>query len=321
MKNRVCEILGIQYPIVQAAMNWITDAEIAGAVSNAGGLGVLGPNSGEKYADGRKLSTEERYRNEIHKLQSITDKPFAVNIVSRGDERDQYFIPVIRLCLEEGVRIFVVVGTVNEQYFKMIKDAGATIIYREITPTPEDALRAQELGADIIIATGFDEGGELPHNAVGTFSIVPIIADAVSVPVMAAGGINDIRGVRAAFALGAEGIYVGSRFAVSKECPLSDNSKADIVTAKSTDLVFIGQGTRALKNAFVEELIGMMKAGTPANEIMARIATPEGEKPGLLKGDRSRAIMSVNTAVDLIRDVKSCEEIVQELMADFIQEN
>lgn len=257
MKNNniICNILDIQYPIVQAAMNWITNAEMVSAVSKAGGMGVLGPNAGAKYHDSQKISTENRYRNEFNKIKEITDRNFAVNVIlPENGKDDTYAQTVIDVALEEGVKTFVTVGTVNNSLFKKIKEHHATLIHHELTPTPKAAKAAQDTGADILIATGYDEGGVIPQNKIGTFSIVPSIVDAVNIPVLAAGGINDIRGVRAAFALGAGGVYVGTRFIVSEECPASDKTKQDIIRSKAEDLVFVSSLQRSTPHKLAVEL-------------------------------------------------------------------
>ncbi|WP_176586032.1 NAD(P)H-dependent flavin oxidoreductase [Priestia megaterium] len=311
--NRVTNILGIKYPLIQAAMSWITDANMVAAVSNAGGMGVLGPNAGAKFEGSRKVSTEERLRNELRKIQSLTDKPFAVNIFSPEEGTDDtYTQTVLKISLEEGVKIFLSVGFVNNKLFKQIKDQNATLIHREITPTPEAAKKAEEAGADIIIATGYDEGGWIPQNKIGTFSIVPTIVDSVDIPVIATGGINDIRGVRAAFALGAEAVYVGTRFIVSEECPASDIAKQDIIHTKAKDLIFVSPLQRSTPHKLARELEDMYKSGKPAEEEMSL-------RPGMLEGKLDEGIVSVNTAIDLITEVKSCKDIVQELMDDFIK--
>lgn len=318
-KNRICSILEIKYPIVQAAMNWITDAKMVAAVSNAGGMGVLGPNAGPKFEGSKRITTEERHRNEFRKIKSLTNKPFALNIILPEEGMEKYSETIINVAFEEGVKIFLTVGQINKQLFKQIKEHGGILIHRELTPTPEAAKIAENEGADIIIATGYDEGGWLPQNKIGTFSIVPTIVDAVHIPVMATGGINDIRGVRAAFALGAEGVYVGTRFIVSDECPASDTVKQDIIRSKAKDLVFVSSTQRSTPHKFAQELENMYKNGMPSEELEEKINQIDGLRPGMLEGKLDDGIVSVNTAIDLINEVKSSESIIKELMADFIK--
>ncbi|GMA08671.1 diguanylate cyclase [Tetragenococcus halophilus subsp. flandriensis] len=310
--NRICDLLNIKYPIIQAAMNWITDANMVAAVSNAGGLGVLGPNAGAKSNYGRKINTEDRYRNELRKIKQRTDRSFAVNIILPEDEDDTYAQTIIDTALAEGVKVFVSVGSVNKALFQKIKSNQALLIHHELTPSLEKVKAAEKAGADILIATGYDEGGVLPQNQIGTFSIVPTIVDTVDIPVLAAGGINDIRGVRAAFALGAEGIYVGTRFIVSQECPASIKTKNDIIQSNGEDLVFVSSIQRSTPHKLSLQLETMYKNGDSSEEEMSL-------QPGMLKGQLDEGIVSVNTAVNLITRIKSCEDIIKELMADFIE--
>lgn len=319
--NRVCEILRIKYPIVQAAMNWITDANMVAAVSNAGGMGVLGPNAGPKIVESKRINTEERIRTEIRKIKSLTDHPFAVNIILPEEGMDDngfYVRTTLNVAFEEGVKHFVTVGKVNRLVFKEIKDQGGILIHRELNPTPIAAKKAEEAGADILIATGYDEGGVIPQRPIGTFSIIPTIADAVDIPVIATGGINDIRGVRAAFALGAEGVYVGTRFIVSYECPASDVTKQHIIHSKGADLLSVSQTQRSIPNKAAQEFAYMYKNGTPSNQVDKKISENGGLRTGMLEGRMDEGIVSVNTAIDLITEEKSCEGIIKELMADYI---
>ncbi|MFF2444328.1 NAD(P)H-dependent flavin oxidoreductase [Priestia megaterium] len=321
-KNRITNILGIQYPIVQAAMNWITDANMVAAVSNAGGMGVLGPNAGPKMVGSKRISTKERIRNELRKIKSLTDKPFAVNIILPEEGMDDngfYVRTTLNVAFEEGVKHFVTVGKVNRQVFKEIKDQGGILIHRELNPTTEAAKNAEKAGADIIIATGYDEGGVIPQQGIGTFSIVPTIVDAVDIPVMATGGINDIRGVRAAFALGAEGVYVGTRFIVSNECPASDITKQQIIHSKGTDLLSVSSTQRSIPNKAAQEFENMYRNGMSSEKVDKKINENGGLRTGMLEGKMDEGIVSVNTAIDVITEVKSCADIVKELMADFIK--
>ena len=216
--NRVARILGIEKPVVQGPLSWLTDARLVAAVGNAGGLGVLGPNAGLTAATAVSTpeATAEKMREEIRKTKQLTEKPFGVNLIPTA-ENDIWTPAILPVIKEEGVKVVVYTGygdgSLKPALFDELKAAGITIIYRDINPTPENSRRAEQAGADIIVATGFDEGGTLPGTALGTFTIVPLIVDAVQrVPVMAAGGITDARGARAVHALGAEGVFSGSVF-------------------------------------------------------------------------------------------------------------
>ncbi|MCM1142233.1 MAG: nitronate monooxygenase, partial [Muribaculum sp.] len=172
--NSICRILGIKFPLIQAPMNWINNAQMVAAVSNAGALGVLGPNAGPKVIDGRRLSTEERIGLELSQVRRMTSAPVGVNIFSAHDEATRaYAMKTIAASKANDVNIYCLVGTFDESIYSAIKDAGGILVHRELTPTPDSVRVAEEHGADIIVATGIDEGGTLPSGCMGTFTIVP----------------------------------------------------------------------------------------------------------------------------------------------------
>lgn len=317
--KRVEDILGIKYPIIQAPMNWLTNAEFVTAVSEAGGLGVLGFNAGLLAKD-ETVSIEEKLRSEIREIRKLTAKPFGMNLYSpqEGIEKDNVYISsTLDVAFEEEVKIFVVVGEVNRAFFKEIKNRGGIIIFRELTPSVVSAKIAEDSGVDIIVATGYDEGGHIPQRQIGTFSIVPAIVDAVDIPVLAAGGINDIRGVRAAFALGAKGVFVGTRFIVSEENPASEEAKQDIINSKSEDLLLVSGLQRSTPTKSAVELAQMYKSGRSTGEVEQEINKRGGLRIGMLDGEVSKGIISVNTAIDTIKEKKTVKGIIDELMADF----
>ena len=189
-------------------MNWLTNAELVAAVSNSGGLGILGPNAGQREAYSPEV-TYQKFREEIQKTKSITDKNFGINILLPINPFSE---ALLNAAIDEGVRYFATVGDVDSIVFKKIKENNGVIIHRPLNPNSENMREAESLGVDLLVATGYDEGGVIPSQQIGTFSIVPAMVDSVSIPVLAAGGINDKRGVKAAFALGASGVYIGTRF-------------------------------------------------------------------------------------------------------------
>ncbi len=317
--NNICRILGIKYPLIQAPMNWINNAEMVAAVSNAGALGVLGPNAGPKEIDGRRVRTEERISIELSKVRRLTSAPVGINIFSDHDDATRaYAMKTIAASKANDVNVYCLVGTFDEVIYKAIKEAGGIIVHRELNPTPESARVAEENGADIIVATGVDEGGMLPSGCMGTFTIVPTIVDAVkSVPVMAAGGINDIRGVRAAFALGAQGVYVGTRFIASVECPAAACVKDMIVAGSGEELISVAPNERSLPTAAAIEYHKRLMSGESADAIHKDIMARGGLGVAMLDGDIVRGIVSVNTGISAIRSIKPVADIVEELMADF----
>lgn len=317
--NPICRILGIRYPLIQAPMNWINNAEMVAAVSNAGALGVLGPNAGPKEINGRRVPTEERISIELERVRRLTSAPAGINIFSDHDDATRaYALKTISAARANNVNIYCLVGTFDEVIYSAIKEAGGIIVHRELTPTRESARIAEEHGADIIVATGIDEGGMIPSNSIGTFTIVPTIVDAVkSVPVMAAGGINDIRGVRAAFALGAQGVYVGTRFIASTECPAAERVKQMIINGNGDELIAVTPNERSLPTPAARDYNHRLLAGESAESIHKEIMTKGGLGPAMLHGDTTNGIISVNTGISTIRSIRPVAEIVNELMADF----
>lgn len=317
MQNtRVCEILGIEKPIIQAPMLWLCDPELVAGVCEAGGLGTLGVNGGYKTQVSTVEATADRIRESIRAIKAKTDKPFAFNymmpIAAIGDY-NPFSEACLNVAIEEGVKVVVAVGDANEAKIKDLKSKGLTVIYRSLDPTIENAKIAEKAGADIIVATGFDEGGCTPSNPLGTFSIVPIIADAVNVPVLAAGGVVDYRGVNAAFALGAEGVFCGTLFIASKEGPAHDNVKEAIIKAESTDTITYPIGppfARYLKGAKTEQLYDKFVNRIPVDA--AELGDPF-PLDGFMLGDLDKGPISTNAAVSLIKEIKSCKEIIDGL--------
>lgn len=320
-KSRVPEILGIKYPIIQGAMSWITNAELVAAVSDAGGLGILGPHAGQRTNPGSFSDIIERLTKEIDKVKALTDKPFGVPVVMSNDLSD---VDVIAdLLVEKGVRAVLVNGVDNLDFAslsKKFKDNNIKIIYRAMNPNVENARYAERLGADIIVATGFDEGGTVPDKVIGTFSIIPMIADAVSIPVMAAGGIADVRAVRAAFALGAEGVFAGTIFIATYENPAADNVKHLLVNHTASDLLLFRTNPayyRSIPTPYSQELLAMDERGQSRDEIANKMYGEQGLKVGMLDGDLERGYVTVGNGVSYIKGIRTVMEVIEDLMQDF----
>ena len=318
MNNRICEILNIEKPIVQGPMSWITNAEFVAAVSNAGGLGFLGPNAGQVDTTRSPEVSTERMRTEIRKIKSLTDKPFGIPVLINTDLA--YTWPLIEMIIEEKVPVVLVNGLLDERIFKPLKEHNIKIVYRPLTPTIEDAKAAEEFGVDVYVATGFDEGGTVPERVIGTFSIVPMIADAIDIPVMAAGGIGDVRGVRAAFALGAEGVFAGSVFIPTKENPAAENVKQMIVEATAEDLVLfrtIPAYYRSLPTKLADKLVEMDEQGASREETAKTMIGSIGMRIGMLEGNTDEGYISVGTGITPIKEIRTVKEVVDTLMQDF----
>lgn len=319
MNNRICEILNIEKPIVQGPMSWITNAEFVAAVSNAGGLGFLGPNAGQVDTTRSPEISTERMRTEIQKIKSLTNKPFGIPVLINSDLA--YTWPLMETIIEEKVPVVLVNGVLDERIFKPLKENNIKIVYRPLTPTIEDAKAAEKFGADVYVATGFDEGGTVPEQVIGTFSIVPMIADAIAIPVLAAGGIGDVRGVRAAFALGAEGVFAGRVFIPTKENPAAENVKQMIVDATAEDLLMfrtLPAYYRSLPTKLANKLVEMDKQGASREETAKTMVGSIGMRIGMLEGNTDDGYISVGTGITLIKEIRTVKEVVDTLMQDFI---
>ena len=320
--NRICQILGIEKPVIQGPLSWLTDARLVAAVSNAGGLGVLGPNAGltAETEVSTPEETAEKMREEIRKTKMLTEKPFGVNLIPTP-ENDVWTPPIMQVIKEEGVKVVVYTGygegAVIPALFDELKNAGISIIYRDINPTPENTRLAEAAGADIIVATGFDEGGTLPGKALGTFSIVPLIADAVqNVPVLAAGGITDRRTARAAHALGASGVFAGSIFISTEESRVPQSVKDKIIDSDGLDMLLfrtMPDYYRSLPGKLAQKLVQMDKAGASNEELGKTMGGLRGLRIGMLEGNTDDGYISLGTGIGSIRDVKSVAEVVDEL--------
>lgn len=317
LTSRVPQLLGITYPIIQGAMSWLTDARLVAEVSNAGGLGMLGPHAGQMTNPTSNADVIERMRTEIRNVQALTAKPFGVPVMISGNPE---MIPLMtKLLLEENVPVILING-VDANLFKVFKQAGRKILCRPLDVTPENAREAQRLGADIIIATGFDEGGTLPSKTVGTFSITSQIAQAVDIPVLAAGGITNINGVRSVFALGAEGVYAGTLFLATKESRMADTVKKMIVESTASDLLMFRSALsfyRSLPTPFANKLVEMDKAGASTEEITNVLVGNQGMRVGMVEGNLKEGYVSVGNGITYIQEIRPVKVVIDDVMRDF----
>jgi NAD(P)H-dependent flavin oxidoreductase YrpB (nitropropane dioxygenase family) len=313
-RTRICELLGIRYPIIQAPMIWITGAELAAAVSNAGGLGTIGFNAGVKTLTNDVNITGERLRTQIRKAKELTDKPFAVNFhVPEQPFSDR----CVEVALEEGIAVALLVGDSPESYTRRFREAGVKVLYRPQTRvTVEAARRGEEAGVDAVIVVGFESGGHSGRDELSTLVLVPQVVDAVRIPVIAGGGIADGRGVAAVLALGAEGIYLGTAFIATNECDIHPELKKVVVgaTDTSTTTWYGPQGlSRALKNTFTDEVLKMRAEGASLKEIGRFCYGADRFRPGLVEGDVDRSFIPLGAIAGLIKRVEGAGEMVERL--------
>lgn len=306
--SRITKLLGIQYPVIQAAMNWLTSAEFVAAVSKAGGLGVLGPNAGQTEFATSALDAAEKMSTQIRKVKQLTDRPFAVNYIlpiHGNDKSIAYADSLLDVILAEGIKAVVMVSYGDESdhsSFQRLKDVGIKILYRDISPTVSRALHAQEMGVDALIVTGHEAGGHLSRYQIGTSVLLSQVIEAVSLPVIAAGGIYDEKTARAAFIIGAEGVYMGTRFINTTECPASILCKEAIMAVHSEDLVIL------------TEPFGQFRVIGKQNDDHKMLTSAGIFRQSMLLGDMDNAYICVSESAGGIHNIISCQALIEEVM-------
>lgn len=301
MKSQITELLGIKYPIFQGGMAWVADGDLAGAVSNAGGLGIIGGGNAPK----------EVVKANIDKVKSITDKPFGVNIMLLSPFADD----IVDLVIEEGVKV-VTTGAGNPgKYMERFHEAGITVI--PVVPSVALAKRMEKLGADAVIAEGMEAGGHI--GKLTTMTLVRQVVDAVDIPVIAAGGIADGNGAAAAFMLGAAAIQVGTRFVVAKESNAHQNFKDKILKAKDIDTVVsasvVGHPVRAIKNKLSSSYAQAEKdflAGIKTAEEIEELGAG-ALRNAVVDGDVVNGSVMAGQIAGLVRKEESCRDILEDL--------
>ena len=308
-KTALCERLDIEYPIIQGGMAWITGAELAAAVSNAGGLGVLRADAGAAPDD----DMVENLKRLVKETKRLTRKPFGVNL----GVPELYAARAIDLCLEEGVPVIVTTAGSAQVFTRGIKEAGGKVLH--LVFSVKHAQAAEQEGVDAVIASGFDGGGTLSPLELTTMVLVPQVVDAIKIPVVAAGGIADARGMLAAFALGAQGVQLGTRFIATRECLAHPKFKDAILKAGDSDNQIIRRRkmpNRALKNKLVQRIDKMREAGASIDEILA-FAGEGRVRLGVYEGDLEEGLLLCGAASGLIHDIPSAGEVVRRLIEEY----
>ena len=298
MKNRITELLGVTYPIVQAPMGWIARAQLASAVSNAGGLGIIETSSGRL----------DEVREEVKKMKGLTDKPWGIN-VAQAFVRDP---DIVSFVADQGVTFVTTSAGNPNKYCQALKSHGLTVFH--VVPSLEAAMKAIEAGVDGLVVEGGEGGGFKSPREVATMVLLPLVCSKVKVPVIAAGGIVDGRSMAAAFALGAEGVQMGTRMVSSAESPVHQNWKDMILAAKETDTVFLnrfgpGPALRALRT---EKTTAFEKA--PPENIMGEFGNALELYFG---GDMEASIALSGQVAGRIDEVKPVKQVIEETMAEF----
>lgn len=299
MKTAITELLNIEAPVIQGGMAWVAENCLAAAVSEAGGLGIIGAAS----------APADWVREQIRLVKEKTDKPFGVNIMLMSP----YAEDVARVVAEEKVPVVTTGAGSPEKYMKMWKEAGIKVI--PVVASVALAKRMERCGADALVAEGTEAGGHIGENT--TMVLVPQIADAVSIPVIAAGGIADGRGMAAAFMLGAQGVQSGTRFVASQEAQVHENYKNYIVKAKDIDSRVTGRSTghpvRALRNQMTKNYLEKEQAGVPFEEL--ELLTLGSLRKAVVEGDVVNGSVMAGQSAAMIHDILPCKEIIEKLIA------
>jgi len=295
----ITKLLGIETPIIQAGMVWVSGGKLAAAAANAGALGLIGAGS----------MKPDLLKHHIEKAQSLTTKPIGVNVpLLYKDVESQ-----LKVALECGIRIFFTSAGSPKKYTTMLKDHGAIVVH--VTSIPELALKCEQAGVDAVVAEGFEAGGHNGRDEITTLALIPQVVSAVKIPVIAAGGIATGSQIVAAMALGAQAVQMGSRFAVTKESSAHENFKKAIMTSGPGDTKLMMKNlvpVRLLKNKFAEEIAALEDRGADA-EALEQLLGKGRAKSGMLEGDLERGELEIGQVSAMIRQDLTCKELMNQL--------
>jgi enoyl-[acyl-carrier protein] reductase II len=301
--NRITQLFNIQYPIVQGGMIWNSGYKLASAVSNAGGLGLIG--AGSMYPD--------VLREHIQKCKKATNKPFGVNIPMLYPNVEE----IIQIIIDEGVKIVFTSAGNPKTWTTYLKEKGITVVH--VVSSSKFALKAQEAGVDAVVAEGFEAGGHNGREETTTFTLIPMVKENISIPLIAAGGIASGRGMLAAMILGADGVQMGSRFAASTESSAHDNFKKTIVETGEGDTQLTLKElapVRLIKNKFFYD-VQELYSKCPTKEDLENLLGKRRAKRGMFEGDLIEGELEIGQIAGLIHDIKPVEVIVKELIEEF----
>lgn len=300
MKTEVTELLGIEYPIIQGGMAWVAEYHLAAAVSAAGGLGLIGAAS----------APADWVRQQVREVKKLTDKPFGVNIMLMSPYADE----VAQVVAEEGVKVVTTGAGSPEKYMEQWKQSGIRVI--PVVASVALAKRMERCGADAVVAEGCESGGHVGEST--TMALVPQVVDAVQIPVIAAGGIADGRGIAAAFMLGAKAVQMGTRFIATQEAQVHESYKNQVLRAKDIDTRVTGRSTghpvRALRNEMTKRYLELEQEGASFEELEQ--LTLGGLRRAVVEGDVRMGSMMAGQCAGLVREILPCSELVPQLMQE-----
>ncbi|PJB11653.1 MAG: nitronate monooxygenase [Flavobacteriales bacterium CG_4_9_14_3_um_filter_40_17] len=301
--NRVCKLFDIQYPIIQAGMVWASGWRLASAVSNAGGLGLIG--AGSMYPD--------VLREHIQKCKKATQKPFGVNVPMLYPDLEK----IMQIIVEEGVKIVFTSAGNPKIWTPFLKENGITVVH--VVSSVKFAMKSEEAGVDAVVAEGFEAGGHNGREETTTFTLIPMVKEKINIPLIAAGGIANGRGMLAAIILGADGVQVGSRFVASEEASSHPNFKQRVVEAQEGDTILTLKEitpVRLLKNKFYGDVQSLYAKSPSADELRALLGRGRAKK-GMFEGDLEEGELEIGQIAGLIHDIKPAAKIVEEMMSEF----
>ena len=308
MKTQVTEMLGIKYPIIQGGMQWVGYAELASAVSNAGGLGIL---------TALTQPTPEDLRREIERCRTMTDKPFGVNLTILPTIKPPPYAEYMQVIFDSGIKIVETAGNNPRDFVGKFKQHGIKILHK--CTSVRHAISAERHGVDIVSIDGFECAGHPGEDDVPNLILIPAAVDALKIPIVASGGIGDGRAMAAALSLGAQGINMGTRFMCTTEAPIHPSVKEALVKAseRDTNLIFrtMHNTSRVLKNAVSDEVVAMEKSGAKFEEVRHLVAGARG-KVAIKSGEVDSGIVSAGMVVGLIHDVPTCAELIERIVRD-----
>jgi len=303
MKNTITELFHIQYPIVQGGMIWVSGYKLAAAVSNAGGLGLIG--AGSMYP--------EVLREHIQKCKKVTSKPFGVNVPMLYPDIEK----IMDIIIEEGVKIVFTSAGNPKTWASFLKDKGITVVH--VVSSVKFALKAQEAGVDAVVCEGFEAGGHNGREETTTFTLIPMVKEQLKIPVIAAGGIGSGRGMLAAMVLGADGVQVGSRFAATQESSAHANFKQTIIDVQDggTELTLKELApVRLVKNNFYQQVQELYKKNPSIEEIKELLGRARAKK-GMFEGDLENGELEIGQVAGLIHDIKTAKEVIDEMIEEY----
>ena len=309
IKTRITEFFGIEHPIVQGGLMWIARSELASAVGNAGGIGFM---TALTFPD------PEDFRAEIKKCRELTDKPFGVNLTFLPTIRPPDYPAYIQVCVDEGVQFIETAGRNPEPYMEQIKSAGIKVVHK--CTSVRHAVKAEKVGCDAVSIDGFEAAGHPGEDDVTTMILVPLTRDAISLPIIASGGLGDGRGLVGALGLGADGINMGTRFVATREAPVHPNVKQALVDHNERDTRLIMRTLRnterVMHNPVVDEVLAIESQGNTQIADIAPFVSGLVGKEMLEQGQMDKGILAAGQTMGFVRDIPTCRELLDRIMTD-----